>query len=136
MYYHVEQMLKEQMLNYYVGFGSNDILIKFKDGTIYIYDTFLNGYRKLKYSTNELTKKEFNYEFGRRLHDILQRKGITESDFAEKMGWALPALNRYIKGNVTPNAYTMNKMINILDISADQLLFIPFILKKYLKEEK
>lgn len=113
-----------------------DVIIIFNDNTIYIYDTFLGMYRKLKYKTSDLTKKEFAFEFGRRLHDLLQRAYITETEFAEKMGWSLPALNRYIKGKVTPNAYTMNKMLNILNVKADQLLFIPLILQKYLKEEK
>lgn len=113
-----------------------DVLIIFNDNTIYIYDTFLNMYRIIKYKTAELTEEEWRIEFGRRLHDLLQRKFITETSFAQMLNISLPALNRYIKGKVTPNAYMLNKILTILEIKADQLLFIPFILKTYLEEEK
>lgn len=113
-----------------------DVLIIFTDGTMYIYDTFINMYRIIRYNTPNLTEEEWRFEFGRRLHDLLQRKYITETDFAHMLGIQQPALNRYIKGKVTPNAYILNKILTILEITADQLLFIPYILKKYLKEEK
>ena len=113
-----------------------DILIIFNDGTIYIYDTFINMYRTIKYTRPELTEEEWRFEFGRRLHDLLQRKYITETDFAKMLNLQLPSLNRYIKGKVTPNAYMLNKILTILEIKADQLLFIPFILQRYLKEEE
>lgn len=113
-----------------------DVLIIFTDGTIYIYDTFIGMYRIIKYKTSKLTEEEWRFEFGRRLHDILQRKFITETDFAQMLGIQQPALNRYIKGKITPNAYLLNKILTILDIKADELLFIPYILKTYLKEEK
>lgn len=113
-----------------------DVLIIFNDDTMYIYDTFLNMYRIIRYKTPELTEEEWRFEFGRRLHDILQRKCITETDFAKMLKIQLPALNRYIRGKITPNAYMLNKILTILDIRADELLFVQYILLKYLKEEK
>lgn len=113
-----------------------DVLIIFNDNTMYIYDIFIGMYRKIKYTSPDLSKNDFAFEFGRRLHDLIQRKYITETQFAEKLQIALSSLNRYTKGKVIPNAYMMNKMLNILEVKADQLLFIPFILKKYLKEEE
>lgn len=119
-----------------------DVVIIFTDGTMYIYDTFLNMYRKIRYTTTQLTEEEWRFEFGRRLHDLLQRRYISEREFARMLKIQPPALNRYIQGKVTPSAYIMNMILTVLDIRADDLLFIPCILIKYLpmiekiKEEK
>ena len=113
-----------------------DVLIIFTNGEMFIYDTFLGMYRKIKYEKPELTKQEFSFEFGRRLHDLIQRKYMTTNYFAQQMGLSISAVSRYTKGKCVPNAYTMNKMLNILEVKADQLLLIPIILQKYLKEEE
>lgn len=115
--------------------GEYDVLIIFSDNTIYLYDTFLNMYRIIKYKTYKLTEEEWKFEFGRRLHDLLQRKYITETDFANMLGIKLQSLNRYIKGKTMPTAYLLNSILSILNISAEQLLLVQFILIKYLNKE-
>lgn len=112
-----------------------DVLIMFTDGDMYIYDTFLGMSRKIRYTSSNLTKDEWCFEFGKRLHDLLQRKYITERDFARMLKIQPPALNRYIQGKVAPSGYIMNKILTILEIRADDLLLIPVLLNKYLKEE-
>lgn len=109
-----------------------DILIKFKDGRIYIYDTFINMFRFIKYNYSELSEQEFKLEFSKRLQELMARRHVTQEYLADKLGTRQSMVSRYITGDSLPSTYMTAKIIDILDCKLEDLLFIPTILKLYL----
>ena len=109
-----------------------DVLIKFTDGRIYIYDTYLNMFRYIKYKSKELSFQEFKFEFGRRLQELMERRHISQTYLANKLDTRQPMISRYINGNDLPSTYMTVKILDILNCTMDDLLFIPTILKLYL----
>ena len=114
----------------------HDIFIVFKDGDKYIFDTFANGFRWLKYKDANLTEQEWNFEFRQRLKDLMARKYITQEDIAKKLNTNQQTISRYINGESIPNAYRMNQLMNILNCGVKDLWFIPLLLKRYFEEEE
>ena len=109
-----------------------DVLIKFTDGRIYIYDTYLNMFRYIKYKSKELSFQEFKFEFGRRLQELMERRHISQTYLADKLDTRQPMISRYINGSDWPSTYMTVKILDILNCTMDDLLFIPTILKLYL----
>ena len=109
-----------------------DVLIKFKDGRIYIYDTFVNMFRFIKYTSKELNEQEFKKEFGRRLQELMARRHVTQLYLADQLNTRQQMISRYINGESLPSTYITAKILDILNCTMDDLLFIPTILKLYL----
>lgn len=112
--------------------GPFDILIKFKDGEMYIFDTYTNMYRYIKYKTKELTESEWKFEFSKRLQEMMLRKHITQEYLSSRLRMSQPMVSKYIKGTSMPSGFIMSKILDILDCDIEDLLFIPNILKTYL----
>lgn len=113
-----------------------DVLIIFTNGEKFIYDTYTGYYRCLKYKKSYLTKKEWENEFKKRLQEIMQRKKITQEELSQKIETTQQMVSRYLTGDAIPTAYTMNKIIDALECTVNDLIFVPILLKEIYKEEK
>lgn len=113
-----------------------DILIIFNDNRKYIYDTFTGYHRYLKYTNSNLSKEEWEFEFRRRLQELLQRKCISQEELAKRIETKQQVISRYLTGERVPVAYMMNKIIDALDCTIYDIMFIPILLKKIYEEEK
>lgn len=60
--------------------------------------------------------------FAKRLEFALKADGITQSEFAERIGVSRPMVNTYIRGLATPSFAVLMKIQKELDISLDWLL--------------
>lgn len=113
----------------------DDVLIIFTDGKKYLYDTLTGMIRYIRYDTPYLSNEDWNAEFKRRLLVILNRKHMTQGELAIRVGTTQPMISRYISGKDMPNAYMINKIIEVLHCELNDLLLIPNILKTYLIKE-
>jgi putative transcriptional regulator len=101
-----------------------DLLITFKNGKKFIYDTFTNYYRGVFYETvDELTDEQEKKEFSRRLRILMKRKFITQEQLAELLGMTQTMISRYINGKALPSVLVVRKIAKILDCSMDELFY-------------
>lgn len=101
-----------------------DLLITFKNGKKFIYDTFTNYYRGVFYETvDELTDEQEKKEFSRRLRILMKRKFITQEQLAELLGTSQTMISRYMNGQCLPSVLIVRKIAKILDCSMDELFY-------------
>ncbi|WP_459195802.1 helix-turn-helix domain-containing protein [Wukongibacter baidiensis] len=58
----------------------------------------------------------------KRLRELRKEKKLTQNDVANKLGISQSAYNHYEKGIRIPDAITLKKLADILDVSTDYLL--------------
>lgn len=62
--------------------------------------------------------------FKKRVKDIMQNKGLKQSDLAKMTEIAEATISRYCNGRRTPNIKALVKIAKILNVSTDYLLGI------------
>ena len=72
--------------------------------------------------------------FGEKLEEILDDRGISQRALAKSLEIPASTLNGYINGYREPNLQTIRRIATVLSISTDELLDTEFKLKK--KEKK
>ncbi len=68
------------------------------------------------------TKKKDKETLGQRLSYLRKERGVTQVELAEKLGVGQPNLSDYERDIYRPNADMLLKIVEVLDISADDLL--------------
>lgn len=131
----IDPFIKQKDVKFLNWVSDYDILIIFTNEKKFIFDTYTGYYRCLKYKSPYLTKKEWEFEFKKRLQEIMQRKKITQEDLAKKIESTQQIVSRYLNGETVPTAYTMNRIMDALECDVNDLIFIPILLKKIYKEE-
>lgn len=101
-----------------------DLLIVFKDGRQFLYDTF-NNYHKNKFydDVNEITEEQEKREFAYRLRSIMNRKQITQADLAEMIGTTQTMISRYTIGQTIPSVIVLRKIAKALNCSMDDFFY-------------
>ena len=61
-------------------------------------------------------------KFSERLRNELNRKGIKQVDFAERLGLSKVAINRYVLGKREPSYDTLIQIANSLEVTVDYLI--------------
>lgn len=115
-----------------------DILFYLPDGNKILYDDFSFHYRyfnKLNFLKPYLTKKEWEREFRIRLKQLMLRKSLNQEQLSKKIEISQAMLSKYLNGSAIPSAYILNKIIDALDCTANDLLFVPLLIKRIYKEE-
>lgn len=60
--------------------------------------------------------------FGKRLAELRQKKGLSQYEFAEKIGFSRGQVGNYEQGRREPDYETLNKIANFFKVSVDYLL--------------
>lgn len=68
-----------------------------------------------------MTTKEWRNRFGAKLDKLITARGCTRRDFAEEIGVSDRAIDHYIHGRRTPNAFALMKMANVFGCSLTEL---------------
>lgn len=63
-----------------------------------------------------------NTGLGRRLKELLEKKGVAQREFAEMCGVTEAAMSRYIREGRKPRATILIKMAQVLNVTPDYLL--------------
>jgi DNA-binding Xre family transcriptional regulator len=103
----------------YVHIDSFLIHVKLTNGEVYAYDDLDTTIRRLPQNSNELTKSQYEYEFGDRLRRVMRMKGVTQQELSEKTGISRPLLNSYINRKKSPSFYNVDKIAKALNCSTD-----------------
>lgn len=61
-------------------------------------------------------------EFSEILTATIKLRGLTNTEFAEKMGMDITVLSRYVTGHSEPKIGRVIKMAKVLDVSVDYLV--------------
>lgn len=61
-------------------------------------------------------------EFGRRLHQLLLRKGWTQSELARRAGLPRDSISTYVRGTVFPSRLSLDKVAAALGVESESLL--------------
>jgi len=70
-----------------------------------------------------LTKTIFCMEVGRRIAAIRTQKHMTQQQVAEAAGITTPYYSQIETGNKTASSYVLTRIIEVLEISSDYILF-------------
>ncbi len=60
--------------------------------------------------------------YGKRIKDLRQEKGLTQSQLAEKIGTTASAVGKYEREQLQPNVETVKLLCAFFEVSADYLL--------------
>ena len=74
-----------------------------------------------KMSVSDL-KQLYWQGFSRRLKESLEKKKMSKVEFAKQMGVTPVSVTHWLNDGRTPNAFYLNKMCDVLKVSADYLL--------------
>ena len=101
-----------------------DLMIIFKNGEKFIYDTLTNTHRLIFYeNVNELTEEHEAKEFARKLLKMMQRRFITQEELAERMGTSQTMISHYITGRCIPNYRVVVKLAKVLNCMTDDFRY-------------
>ena len=102
----------------------DEIIIKTKDGEVYLYDLFDKSIRTLPEDRTNITEKQCRKEFGRRLRRIMWFRGMTQIELSEKTGIQQYAISNYTTGRTTPSFYIVDKIAKALHCSMDDFRYV------------
>jgi len=69
------------------------------------------------------TEKQIYWEqFSARLIETIEKKKMTRTEFAEKVGVTCVSVTHWLNDGRIPSAFYLNKMCDVLKVSADYLL--------------
>lgn len=69
-------------------------------------------------------KADFAQQLGKRIIELRERKGWSQSEFSRQANKDRQAIERIEKGKVVPNAYTLYDLACALEVDVCQLLNI------------
>lgn len=108
----------------YKKLNDYELLTKLDNGSLLLYDDYHGTFRFVPSEYEHgLTEEECRREFGRRLRTMIERRGITQREFAIKLNMKEAQLSQYILGRKTPSFYTVTRMVRELCCSMDDLRF-------------
>ena len=112
-----DDILEATMINEY------DLLVKFKDGRKYIYDTYHHTFSGFYPDNHNLTDDEWNRSFKIRLRKIMSRAHIDQEELANRLGVTRITVNRWLNGHTIPNALMLKKISIALNCSLDEFFY-------------
>lgn len=128
----LDEMLKNLQLYFptvasrmieYQDSGDFELVVRCDNSETFIYDDLDKTIRMLPSDSESMTEDMWRREFGRRLRKRMIRKGMTQSELAEKVGISQVMLSNYITGRSMPGFYIVDKLVRALDCSTDDLRY-------------
>lgn len=107
----------------YIYVGEYYLVAILRDGSRVCYDQDDRSIRSLPSDPDNMNEDQFRHEFGIRLRRMMERKKITQSELAERMGVAQCRISNYIHGKNTPSVFAVNKIAKALNCSIDELTY-------------
>mgnify|MGYP003307109874 CR=1 FL=1 len=101
-----------------------ELEVQLTDGRGYIFDTRDETLHRLPDHKDQMTRLEFQTEFGYRLRKVLIHKGLTQKELGDRADIAQSDVSEYVRGTRVPSFYVVDRIARALDISADELRYI------------
>ena len=120
---HIDPFVQEDDIEEASMINEFDMLVKFKDGRKYIYDTYHKTFSGFYPENHELTDDEWNRSFKIRLRRIMSRNNVTQEELSERLDLSRRTINRYLSGETIPNALMLKKISIALDCPLDEFFY-------------
>ena len=115
--------IAQNMTQYYET-DRGELVVKLKNGETLLYDDIDRTIRTLPRNGNSMSEEECLTEFGKRLHKIMYRKGVTQEELSFLTGITQTTISKYITGRACPSFYRVDKIAKALDCSIDDLRYV------------
>jgi transcriptional regulator with XRE-family HTH domain len=89
---------------------------------VYLFFICLDKRQASCYKLHMSNTATYSKKFGNRLKAVRARRNFTQKIFAEAAGVSLRTLNYYESGKFEPQASTINRFAELLDVTPDYLL--------------
>lgn len=70
-----------------------------------------------------MTDQEWRERFANKLSYMIQKRGCTQSEFAEEVGMSEVTLSRYVQGHRIPKANILADLARALDCDPSDLIY-------------
>ena len=120
---HINPSIKDDEIEDVKILNDFDILFIFKNGEKILFDSDKKTHRGLYPDDYVLSDEQRKKEFRDRLRTIMNRKGITQEELANRLGTTQTVISRYINGITVPNYVIVEKIAEILNCSTDDFRY-------------
>ncbi|MGN0486030.1 MAG: helix-turn-helix domain-containing protein [Acutalibacteraceae bacterium] len=69
-----------------------------------------------------ISENEFRLNFGRKLHALRKRKGLTQQELANELNYTDKAISKWERGESIPDSYTLYVIADFFAVSIDDLI--------------
>ena len=111
-------MLKENIESY-KALNEHDLLVTYKNGSMEIFDTFLNTSRQVNKIQNN-NEEQLKLSFKRKLQTLMNRRWVTQEELAKRINSSQQMVSRYLTGQSIPSAITLKKIADALNCNINE----------------
>ena len=122
---HFGEILSERRI------GPSETLYTLKDGRKVIYDEVddvITVYQKHDKDMDILPEEDWKKEFARILKRTIHLSGMTQGEFADRIGISQSTISKYMRRQSIPSAYVLKTMARVLNLDLDYLCSFEYLL--------
>lgn len=122
---HFGEILSERRI------GPSETLYTLKDGRKVIYDEVddvITVYQKHDKDMDILPEEDWKKEFARILKRTIHLSGMTQGEFADRIGISQSTISKYMRRQSIPSAYVLKTMARVLKLDLDYLCSFEYLL--------
>ena len=122
---HFGEILSERRI------GPSETLYTLKDGRKVIYDEVddvITVYQKHDKDMDILPEEDWKKEFARILKRTIHLSGMTQGEFADRIGISQSTISKYMRRQSIPSAYVLKTMARVLKLDLDYLCNFDYLL--------
>lgn len=122
---HFGEILSERRI------GPSETLYTLKDGRKVIYDEVddvITVYQKHDKDMDILPEEDWKKEFARILKRTIHLSGMTQGEFADRIGISQSTISKYMGRQSIPSAYVLKTMARVLKLDLDYLCSFDYLL--------
>ena len=122
---HFGEILSERRI------GPSETLYTLKDGRKVIYDEvddIITVYQKHDKDMDILPEEDWKKEFARILKRTIHLSGMTQGEFADRIGISQSTISKYMRRQSIPSAYVLKTMARVLKLDLDYLCSFEYLL--------
>ena len=122
---HFGEILSERRI------GPSETLYTLKDGRKVIYDEVddvITVYQKHDKDMDILSEEDWKKEFARILKRTIHLSGMTQGEFADRIGISQSTISKYMRRQSIPSAYVLKTMARVLKLDLDYLCNFDYLL--------
>ena len=111
--------MSKENVESYKALNEHDLLVTYKNGTMEIFDTFLNTSRQVN-KIKDNNDEQLKLSFKRKLQTLMNRRWITQEELAKRINTSQQMISRYLTGQSIPSAITLKKIADALNCNINE----------------
>ena len=106
--------------------GRRSITIKLEDGSLLDYSPYEGTVRRIRINDYTTDVETLRKEIGSNIQKIIQTRGISQTEIANRCGITSAMLSRYIHGTSLPSIDKVNALAHVLGCRAVDIIGEPY----------